>query len=134
MKAHVHHSCVCSGAAAAGSQKADKLSLLQWVVAFQRYALAAACAPIDGATGGCVWEYESAMAHMDVVLKVSHIFVTLNVAYLNGLHLPDCRGRQKHKEAGMARHHLRPHSAEVVVRADRCQRSQHCKIIIHCER
>ena len=76
----MRHSCAFSGVAAAGSQKADKLSLLQWVVAFQRYALAAACAPIDGATGGCVWEYESAMAHMDVVLKAPFIAVTLNIA------------------------------------------------------
>ena len=60
-----------AGSHGSGStEKSDKMSLLQWVVAFQRYALAAACSPIDGAQGNCIWNYESAMAHMNVVLQV----------------------------------------------------------------
>ena len=59
-----------AGTSAAGAQKAEKMTLLQWTVAFHRYAIAAACAPVDGAKGHCIWDYESSMAHMDVVLQV----------------------------------------------------------------
>ena len=64
------------GAHPSSGKKAERLSLLQWVTSFQRYALAAACAPVDGAAGGCIWEYESSLEHMDVVLKVRDALIT----------------------------------------------------------
>ena len=59
-----------------GPKMVEKMTLLHWTVAFQRYAIAAACAPVDGAKGHCIWDYESSMAHMDIVLQVLCMLVS----------------------------------------------------------
>ena len=43
----------------------------QWIAAFQRYAIAAAAATVDGQYGAPIWRFDSSMAHMDVVLKIA---------------------------------------------------------------
>ena len=51
------------------------MSLLQWIVAFDRFALAASTCPENGVNGVCVWSYAAALAHKAVVLEVCHLCV-----------------------------------------------------------
>lgn len=54
----------------AGGDKDEKLTLLQWMVASDRYALAMAACPNDGMSGPAIWPYEAAMAHKAICLEV----------------------------------------------------------------
>ena len=58
---------------AESKDKEEKLSLLQWGIAFERYALAAACIPIDGDQGPPIWDFQSAMAHRKVVYEAGYL-------------------------------------------------------------
>ena len=62
-------------AAAVSKDKEEKISLLQWGLAFDKFALAAACVPVDGAQGEPMWEYQAAMAHRRVIYEVLRILL-----------------------------------------------------------
>ena len=55
---------------AASQDKEEKISFLQWSAAFDKFALAAAVVPVDGANGKAIWDYASALAHRRVVIEV----------------------------------------------------------------
>lgn len=111
------HAMSVAGTSAADAQKAEKMTLLQWTVAFHRYTIAAACAPVDGAKGHCIWDYESSMAHMDVVLQVLCRFAIAFFLMLSIVSCTDWAWSAESKEAGLAGHHLHQDCPQVLGRA-----------------
>ena len=71
---YLHHWCVSKpkdGIDAAEAEKVkQRLTVLQWTVAFDHFALTAAVCPIDGEKGEPIWRYSSAMCHKHIVFKV----------------------------------------------------------------
>jgi len=53
--------------------KEDKLTILQWTTAFDKFAMAAAVCPVDGANGVPMWEYSAAIAYRRVVFEVCRV-------------------------------------------------------------
>ena len=56
--------------AAEAEKVKQRLTVLQWMVAFDHFALTAAVCPIDGEKGEPIWRYSSAMCHKHIVFKV----------------------------------------------------------------
>ena len=91
--------------------KDEKLSILQWAVAFDRYALACAVIPIDGANGPPVWAYTSAMAHRSVVFQARLCLARRNSHFTSSMWSGCCRRRERRASPqAMAGHDLRPPS------------------------
>ena len=101
---------------AASKLKEEKISLLQWGVAFDKFAIAASCIPIDGAQGEAMWEYSSAIAYRRVIYEVDYFPAHACSAVLCLLPGSVWSRKRKAITSHMACHGLRPPRSQAMER------------------